>query len=376
MKKIYFDVEVCFHFNENECKSTNLIYLLKFPNDKYYVGQTTNKYGLAARIRQHCGEAFNATVKTNHIKNNIIKKYKKIDVFILHKCNIDEIDFYETFYINILKRKIINIESGGHLSKKLSTETKEKIRKSHNDPSKKKNGKVEVYNLDGSLFKTFDNTSDAAKYFNSNANYMYRACIENFNYKVQYQFKWEKSNKEIKNFAVRKNDNNKLKWDELSITINGEKIFYKKLYKYNDRGYLLEEVNVFELTEKEINGIRSSIKHNTFYKDYFWSLEKHDKIDVPKKRYEKVSEKKSKPIFQLDDDLNIIKEWRNITEASKEYKLFTSNITDVCRHSRKHAGNFVWCYANEYENFKKNWNTPIHRIRTDTIKGRKELGLE
>lgn len=226
------------------------------------------------------------------------------------------------------------------------------------------------------MFKIFNNTSEAAKYFNSNHVYMYRACNENFNYKGFYQFKWEKSNKIIKDFSIIKNENNNLRWQKLSLTINGEKKYYDKLYKYDKNGYLLNEVSIFDLSVKEINGIRSSIKHNTFYKKEYWSIFMSKKIDVPKSRYEKVSRKKSKPVLQLDEDLNIIKKWKSVTDAANGVGSNTNNIISVCKHQRRKAKGFVWCYANDYDNFKINWETPIHRFRKDTKKGRIELGLE
>lgn len=377
IKRNYSGVDVLFHIKDEEMNASNLVYILKFPNGEYYVGQTVSKYGLSNRVRQHCEESLNPSKKSNTYKCNVIRKHKKIDVFILHKCeNIEDIDFYEIFYINILKRKLVNLESGGNKNKIISDETKEKIKNTNNSADRKIHGKLEVYNLDGSLFKIFDNTSDAATFFKSNSTYMYRACVEKFNYKGQYQFKWEKSDKIIKNLTKAKNENNKLRWDKLSVTINGEKVYYNKLYKYDKNGYLLNEISIYDLSTKEINGIRSSLKHNTFYKGEYWSLIKSNKIDVPKERYEKVSEKKSKRVLQLDDSLKIIKKWKSITEASKGNNISIHSIISVCKHERRHAANYVWCYEKEYENFKETWGLPRHRFRKDTKKGRKELGLE
>lgn len=35
------------------------------------------------------------------------------DVFLLKKCKIEELDFYESFYISILRKRLVNIENGG-----------------------------------------------------------------------------------------------------------------------------------------------------------------------------------------------------------------------------------------------------------------------
>jgi hypothetical protein len=216
----------------------------------------------------------------------------------------------------------------------------------------------------------FDNTLDASIFFETKVKYISRACNESFLFKRKYQFKWEKSDKKIIDLTSMKNEKGNTRWKMLSITMCGENINYDKLYKYDENGYLLNEVSIHSLNEKELNGIRQSIHLNTFYKENYWSLKKTDKINVPKKRYEKVSDKKSKEVLQLNDNLEILKTWRSVTDASKT--LGISNIHNVCEHERRHAGGFIWCYPDEYEEFKKNWSSPLCRKRKDTIKGRME----
>ena len=77
------------------------------------MGQTNTKFGLVSRIQGHCYESYNKLKKRNVYKDNIIRKYKKFDVFVAHRCTLENIDEFEIFYINILKNHIVNLESGG-----------------------------------------------------------------------------------------------------------------------------------------------------------------------------------------------------------------------------------------------------------------------
>ncbi len=49
-------------------------------------------------------------------------------------------------------------------------------------------------------------------------------------------------------------------------------------------------------------------------------------------------------VIQLDKDLNLIREWESITEASKELKIERANITACCNGKLKRAGGYVWKY--------------------------------
>lgn len=124
--KKFHDVNVYLHFPLSLEKETNFIYLLKFPNGKYYVGQTCDKTGVITRIKQHCHAAFKKK-QDNVYKNRIIKKYMLFDVFLLKKCKIEELDFYESFYISILRKRLVNIENGGKKIKILAIRAKRKL---------------------------------------------------------------------------------------------------------------------------------------------------------------------------------------------------------------------------------------------------------
>lgn len=57
-------------------------------------------------------------------------------------------------------------------------------------------------------------------------------------------------------------------------------------------------------------------------------------------------------VYQLDNNLNIIKLWEGIKVAEKE--LGISNITAVCKGRQKTSGGYIWCYESDYNDIKEN----------------------
>lgn len=53
---------------------------------------------------------------------------------------------------------------------------------------------------------------------------------------------------------------------------------------------------------------------------------------------------RSKPIYQLNKNNDIIKEWNSIKEASLTLKIQSSDINNVCKNKLKSAGGFRWIY--------------------------------
>lgn len=54
---------------------------------------------------------------------------------------------------------------------------------------------------------------------------------------------------------------------------------------------------------------------------------------------------RSKPVYQIKDG-TVIREFFNITEASKRTEISISKISMVCRNKRKSAGGYQWTYKN------------------------------
>jgi hypothetical protein len=44
--------------------------------------------------------------------------------------------------------------------------------------------------------------------------------------------------------------------------------------------------------------------------------------------------------------MNLIKEWNDITQASKELNIYNSNISMCCKGKLKTTGGYIWKYKN------------------------------
>lgn len=357
VEKEYSGIKVRFHMNEDELNQTSVIYLLKFPNGKYYVGQTNTKFGLISRIQSHCYESHSVMKKRNMYKDNIIKKYKQFDVFILRHCTLKNIDEFEMFYINILRRKIVNIEKGGCENKIMSDDTKIKISKKLKDYNKRHyKYRINVYDLQGNFIAVYNGINAVANVYGVSRNTVMNCIYQHRILLCKYQI-FKEGNENIKNYGIT--EKGKKKKIIRFTRFNGKKIKIEELYKYNEQGFFVETVNVLNINDKELSYIIYSIKQHFFYKNFVWSLEKKDKIEVPLKRCEKVSLKLSRPILQLDDNLNIIREWKNVKQAGEYYSISHELIRLVCNRWRRHSAKYVWCYKDQYEWFKSMWNEKL-----------------
>ena len=61
----------------------------------------------------------------------------------------------------------------------------------------------------------------------------------------------------------------------------------------------------------------------------------------------------SKPIYQLDDDFNIIKYFASIRQAETELNIYHSNISRCCKGDCKQVCGYRFMYVDNYELYKK-----------------------
>ena len=59
--------------------------------------------------------------------------------------------------------------------------------------------------------------------------------------------------------------------------------------------------------------------------------------------------KNGRPILQMDDDMNIIEQYDSVAEAVRITGINSKSIRDAAKGVQKHAGFFVWRYADEYD---------------------------
>lgn len=60
-------------------------------------------------------------------------------------------------------------------------------------------------------------------------------------------------------------------------------------------------------------------------------------------------ERKGRAVYQIDMKDNIIKRWNKISDASKELKIFDSNIGATCKGKVMTAGGFKWKYCDDLD---------------------------
>lgn len=359
LRKKYGGIEVYYHLKNGETINDSfVIYLLKFPNGKYYVGQTKSKHGLYDRIKNHCSEITRKSDAANIVKNRILSKYKRMDVFILSHCKTtDELNEMEVFHINVLKRKIVNFESGGQKNKELSETTKVQISNTLKDyyhKNRKKN-EIEVYDVSGNKIMEFYGIRDAMNYFSKSLRVIWAACTKDYIFLKKYQLKYKNRKKVIFDYSGRVNLEGNL--NKKYFYLNGKQI--DKLFKYDQNKKFVGEFRYANISKDDKKNVRESLSKNCFYNGYFWSNKLLTAEEIPQTRDEKVSKIFSRPILQLNDDLIVIKEWPNAKEATAFYNVAHENIRMVCKRKRRHCAGYVWCYKDEYEWFKENWDKPL-----------------
>jgi hypothetical protein len=357
VSKKYGGITVNFHCEKEKLKATNLIYLLKFTNGKYYVGQTNTKFGLISRIQNHCYESYRQNKKRNAYKDNIINKYKTFDVFILKECTLQNIDEFEIFYINILKRKLVNIENGGCLNKTKTVETLKKISEKVRKYNKlnPKQIKINVYDLEGNYVRSHKTINEIKEFYNVTSTVVSNALYkENRKFIGKYQI-FREGTEKIINYNKKERKTYKRKANNPNELV----------YKYDSKtGKFIESFAIGKINSNERYYIKLAIKRNSLYKGFAWSFEKINSIIPPKSHYEKISEKLSRPVLQLNDELCIVKKWNSLKEAGEAYGDKKGElIRQVCIRWRRHTKGFVWCYEDEYEWYKRMWNEKLVRKR-------------
>lgn len=110
-------------------------------NGKKYIGQSVD---VASRFRGHKSELNRNLHKNGHLQN-AWNQYKEenFDLSIIIKCEKDELDSLEKYYIDLFNSNThkngYNIEYGGNSKKIVPQSTKDKISKNHADVSGENN---------------------------------------------------------------------------------------------------------------------------------------------------------------------------------------------------------------------------------------------
>ena len=94
------------------------------------------------------------------------------------------------------------------------------------------------------------------------------------------------------------------------------------------------------------NGMRKS------YKNYLWLFK--EEYDPNKEyKYNAKSNGKNKEVLVFDKNMNFIKEYKSITQASKDYKYCTTSIKNYLNHKPSKIKDYIFIYKEEYSKISR-----------------------
>lgn len=323
------------------------VYKHTSPSNKVYIGITKN-------IKQRWGANGKHYIKNKHFTRAINKygwnnfKHEILfDNLSINEAKQKEIELI-AYYDSTNPSKGYNISLGGDIMSessriKLSNSLKEKGLSDKKLKMIRNNSrKINQYDLQGNLIKTWDCFRDIRDYLLPNADdsHIYNCCNRKF--KSYYGFQWryfddcDDIGVYIKYDLDIYNKNRVKAVCEISKT-NGNII---NIYK---SGKIAEKELGFKITGC-ITG-RQSLVHNRL----FINLEKYNDKEYVQQRLQQVQKLRktsSKTIEEIDVDGNILGKYNSIKEASRILGISHYGIGEVCKgKSKTTAGGRIFRYS-------------------------------
>lgn len=320
----------------NEEKRNYCVYKHTSPSNKVYIGITINpKQRWSANGKQYISnQHFTRAINKygwNNFKHEIL-----FDNLTINEAKSKEIELI-AYYDSTNPLKGYNISLGGDIMsestrKKLSKARKGKISDKRLELIRNNSRKINQYDLQGNLIKTWDCFRDIKDNLFPNAtdSCIYNCCIRK-NVKSYYGFQWryaddcndigvyEKYNQEIYN----KNRNKSI--CEISL-IDGSII---KIYKSSKQAQ--KELG-FQVSASVVN--RQPLVHNRL----FINLSDYDNKEYVKQRLKQAKHLKrtsSKFVEEIDEDGNVLGKYNSIKEASEILGISHYGIGEVCKGKNK-----------------------------------------
>ena len=172
--RVYADVK--YFLSLKNAPLTNIVYCLTFPNNKKYIGKTTNE--LEYRIKQHIRNSFLKDNNFNNKKENAIRKYMEFKVEVLYQGNdLDEqeIKFISEFETIKNGYNILTGGDGGYNELKCKS--------------------VLQYDLNMNLINEFKSLKEAALSISKIADYSKISLCASGKRKTAYKYIWKFKNK-------------------------------------------------------------------------------------------------------------------------------------------------------------------------------------
>lgn len=265
------------------------------------------------------------------------------------------------------------------LTDNLQITTTNDLQSIYNKYAKSKSKKIEQYDLDDNLIKTWDSLNNAANELNIDKSNIAKCCKNK--QKTCGDYKWK--------YALDQDFNNE-QWIELTDKLKGLYIsnygrYYSKLINksfgtnINNQMVLKYDNKVYSIARLVLLGFVSkppSDKHIVFHIDNDSTNNKLENLkwflrnngDVSCNETKRI-DTQSKEVIQLFNNIEINR-FKSVTYASKVLNLNSSNISKVCRNKKKEEGSFQWKYPEDLDLTDEEWTLHKKTNKMISNKGR------